>query len=40
MIPFPARFNAEQRKKLTEIANKLNVTEAEALRILIDTYGK
>lgn len=39
MIPFPARFNEEQKAKLLEVANKLNVTEAEALRMILDSYG-
>lgn len=39
LIPFPARFNEEQRVKVKAVAEKLGVSEAEALRVMIETYG-
>ena len=38
MTPFAARFSEEQKKKLLDVANKLNVPEAEALRQILDAY--
>lgn len=38
MNAFAARFNDEQKAKLLAVANKLNVPEAEALRMILDAY--
>jgi len=38
MKPFLARFNEEQRIKLQNVSTKLGVSEAEALRVLVDHY--
>ena len=40
LIPFPARFSEEQRAKVKAVAEKLGVSEAEALRVMIDAYGR
>jgi len=36
--PFASRFSDDQRQKLTDIADKLDVSEAEVLRILVENH--
>lgn len=40
LTPFPSRFSDEQRKKIKKVSEQENVSEAEAVRIMIDAYAK
>ncbi len=38
LIAFPSRFNKSQREKIKKISKVQKVTEAEAVRIMVDSY--
>lgn len=38
MVTFLSRFNKVQREKIIRVANSKNITEAEALRVMVEKY--
>lgn len=39
LIPFNSRFNKKQREKIKRLSKDKEITEAEAVRIMVDAYG-
>lgn len=38
LSPFPSRFNEQQREKIKAVSDKKQISEAEAVRLMVDAY--
>ena len=38
LSPFPSRFNEQQREKIKAVSDKKQISEAEAVRLMVDVY--